>query len=92
MIADRVAYFPSLITPCCKTNRQWWNLWGERSACYSAAIASGNEVISVIRNLIIPAKLKSDPHLEIARALFIDVVGYSKLLVNKQRTVIEELR
>ena len=37
------------------------------------------------------AKIKSDPHLEIAHVLFIDVVGYSKLLVNEQRAVIEEL-
>src|SRR5213083_2604916 len=38
-----------------------------------------------------PAKLKSDPHLEIAHVLFIDVVGYSKLLVNEQRALIEKL-
>src|SRR5437763_2961 len=38
-----------------------------------------------------PAKLKSDPHLEIAHVLFIDVVGYSKLVVNEQRALIEEL-
>src|SRR5437870_8285251 len=37
------------------------------------------------------AKSKSDSHLEIAHVLFIDVVGYSKLLVNEQRAVIEEL-
>src|SRR5438105_6271552 len=37
------------------------------------------------------AKLKSDPHLEIAHVLFVDVVGYSKLLVNEQRAVIEEI-
>src|ERR1043166_8160264 len=37
------------------------------------------------------AKLKSDPHLAIAHVLFIDVVGYSKLLVNEQRDVIEQL-
>src|SRR5437870_4508541 len=37
------------------------------------------------------AKLKSDPHLEIAHVLFIDVVGYSKLLVNEQREVVEQL-
>ncbi len=37
------------------------------------------------------AKLRSDPHLEIAHVLFIDVVGYSKLLVNEQRAVIEQL-
>src|SRR5437762_4330929 len=37
------------------------------------------------------AKPKSDSHLEIASVLFIDVVGYSKLLVNEQRAVIEEL-
>ena len=36
-------------------------------------------------------KLKSDPHLEIAHVLFIDVVGYSKLLVNEQREVVEQL-
>jgi hypothetical protein len=33
------------------------------------------------------AKLKSDPHLAIAHVLFVDVVGYSKLLVNEQREV-----
>ena len=38
-----------------------------------------------------PTKLKSDPHLEIAHVLFIDVVGYSKLLVNEQREVVEQL-
>ena len=37
------------------------------------------------------AKPKSDPHLEIAHVLFIDVVGYSKLLVNEQREVVERL-
>ena len=37
------------------------------------------------------SKLKADPHLEIAHVLFIDVVGYSKLLVNEQRAVVEEL-
>ena len=38
-----------------------------------------------------PAKLKSDPHLAIGHVLFIDVVGYSKLLVNEQREVVHEL-
>src|SRR6266516_2660228 len=38
-----------------------------------------------------PAKLKSDSHLEIAHVLFIDVVDYSKLLVNEQREVVEQL-
>src|SRR5713226_9544059 len=37
------------------------------------------------------AKLKSDRHLEIAHVLFMDVVGYSKLLVNEQREVLQEL-
>ena len=37
------------------------------------------------------AKLKSDPHLAIAHVLFIDVVGYSKLLVNEQREVVQQL-
>src|SRR5437773_9413336 len=36
-------------------------------------------------------KLKSDPHIEIAHVLFIDVVGYSKLLVNEQREVVQQL-
>jgi len=37
------------------------------------------------------AKLKADPHLEIAHVLFIDVVGYSKLLVNEQREIVHQL-
>src|SRR5262245_56753352 len=37
------------------------------------------------------ANPKSDPHLEIAHVLFLDVVGYSKLLVNEQREVIQQL-
>jgi TolB-like protein/Tfp pilus assembly protein PilF len=37
------------------------------------------------------AKFKFNPHLEIAHVLFIDVVGYSKLLVNEQREVVEQL-
>src|SRR6184192_4709383 len=36
-------------------------------------------------------KLKSDPHLEIAHVLFLDVVGYSQLLVNEQREVVQQL-
>src|SRR2546427_1706202 len=35
--------------------------------------------------------VKSDPHLAIAHVLFIDVVGYSKLLVNEQREIVERL-
>jgi TolB-like protein/Tfp pilus assembly protein PilF len=38
-----------------------------------------------------PAKLKSDSHLATAHVLFIDVVGYSKLLVNEQREVVDQL-
>jgi TolB-like protein len=38
-----------------------------------------------------PAKLKPHPHLQIAHVLFIDVVGYSKLLVNEQREVVHQL-
>jgi serine/threonine-protein kinase len=37
------------------------------------------------------AKLRSESHLEIAHVLFFDVVGYSKLLVNEQRAVVEQL-
>src|SRR5438094_141161 len=37
------------------------------------------------------AKLKSDPHLAIGHVLFMDVVGYSKLLVNEQREVMHQL-
>jgi len=37
------------------------------------------------------AKVKSGRHLEIAHVLFIDVVGYSKLLVNEQREVLQQL-
>ena len=38
-----------------------------------------------------PARVKTPPHLAIAHVLFIDVVGYSKLLVAEQRSVVEEL-
>jgi tetratricopeptide (TPR) repeat protein len=37
------------------------------------------------------AKVRIPPHLAIAHVLFIDVVGYSKLLVAEQRAVVEEL-
>src|SRR6267143_2800996 len=36
-------------------------------------------------------KLKSEPYLAIGHVLFLDVVGYSKLLVNEQREVVQEL-
>src|SRR5213078_2590256 len=36
-------------------------------------------------------KPKSDPHLAIGHVLFMDVVGYSKLLVNEQREVVQQL-
>jgi TolB-like protein/class 3 adenylate cyclase/Flp pilus assembly protein TadD len=38
-----------------------------------------------------PAQLKPERHLEIAHVLFIDVVDYSRLLVNEQRDVVEQL-
>ncbi len=38
------------------------------------------------------AEIKSDPELEIAHVLFIDTVGYSKLLLNEQRRVLETLK
>src|ERR1700730_7835886 len=38
-----------------------------------------------------PAESKSDLRLEIAHVLFIDIVGYSKLLINDQRESLEEL-
>ncbi len=37
------------------------------------------------------AERKPDLHLEVAHVLFMDVVGYSKLLVNEQREVVEQL-
>jgi len=38
-----------------------------------------------------PASQKSQLHLETAHILFLDVVGYSKLLVNEQREVLQQL-
>src|SRR5437870_9936433 len=38
-----------------------------------------------------PAKRKSDPHLTTAHVLFMDVVAYSRLLVNEQREVVHQL-
>src|ERR1700736_1069227 len=37
------------------------------------------------------AEIKNEIHLEIAHVLFIDVVGYSKLLVNEQRELVQQL-
>lgn len=37
------------------------------------------------------ATQESQPHLETAHILFLDVVGYSKLLVNEQREVLQQL-
>jgi hypothetical protein len=38
-----------------------------------------------------PAEVKKEIQLEIAHVLFIDIVGYSKLSINEQRTVVDEL-
>src|SRR5438128_200433 len=38
-----------------------------------------------------PAELKKEIQLEIAHVLFIDIVGYSKLLINEQRGAVDEL-
>lgn len=37
------------------------------------------------------AEVKKELHLEIAHVLFMDVVGYSRLLVNEQRGVLQQL-
>ena len=36
-------------------------------------------------------EIKKEIQLEIAHVLFIDIVGYSKLLINEQHAAIEEL-
>ena len=36
-------------------------------------------------------ELERDPGLEIAHVLFMDVVGYSKLLINQQRDLLQRL-
>ena len=36
-------------------------------------------------------EVKKEIQLEIAHILFIDIVGYSKLSINEQRTAVEEL-
>jgi hypothetical protein len=38
-----------------------------------------------------PAMQESHLRLEVAHVLFIDVVGYSKLLVNEQREVMQQI-
>jgi TolB-like protein/class 3 adenylate cyclase len=38
-----------------------------------------------------PAEIKKEIQLEIAHVLFIDIVGYSKLSINDQRTAVDEL-
>jgi class 3 adenylate cyclase len=39
----------------------------------------------------VPAEVKEQIQLEVAHVLFIDVVGYSKLSINEQRAVVDEL-
>src|SRR2546421_5260957 len=38
-----------------------------------------------------PAEVKKEIQLEVAHVLFIDIVGYSKLSINEQRAVVDEL-
>src|ERR1700681_3030332 len=38
-----------------------------------------------------PVERKADLHLEIAHVLFMDVVGFSKLLINDQSEILEQL-
>ncbi len=38
-----------------------------------------------------PIEIKKEIQLEIAHVLFIDIVGYSKLLINDQHAAVEEL-
>ncbi|PYL91232.1 MAG: hypothetical protein DMF16_02930, partial [Verrucomicrobia bacterium] len=38
-----------------------------------------------------PAEVKEQIRLEVAHVLFIDIVGYSKLSINEQRAVVDEL-
>jgi TolB-like protein/Flp pilus assembly protein TadD len=40
----------------------------------------------------VPAEVKEQIRLEVAHVLFIDIVGYSKLSINEQRTVVDELK
>ena len=37
------------------------------------------------------AEVKKEIQLEIAHVLFVDIIGYSKLSINEQRSVIDEL-
>jgi TolB-like protein/class 3 adenylate cyclase/Tfp pilus assembly protein PilF len=39
----------------------------------------------------VPAEVKEQVRLEVAHVLFIDIVGYSKLSINEQRAVVDEL-
>jgi hypothetical protein len=39
----------------------------------------------------VPADVKEQIQLEVAHVLFMDVVGYSKLSINEQRAVVDEL-
>ena len=38
-----------------------------------------------------PGEIKSDLHFQIGHVLFIDIVGYSNLLINEQRDLVERL-
>src|SRR6202040_2122303 len=45
-----------------------------------------------IVNACIPVETKSDPKLNIGHVLFMDIVGYSKLLISEQSELIRQLK
>ena len=48
------------------------------------------QICSILPYLM-AAEIKKDIELEIAHVLFVDIVGYSKLLINEQRRLLEVL-
>src|SRR5437016_9101892 len=57
----------------------------------SAVTLDVNQRFGHIPHDKMPGETKPDLRLEIAHVLFIDIVGYSKLLINEQREALQEL-
>src|SRR5215467_363560 len=49
-------------------------------------------MFDTFQSLSMPAKAATDPKLEIGHVLFMDIVGYSKLLIGEQSDLVRQLQ
>src|SRR5882762_7438904 len=73
-----------------RSKRRLW-LLAPISQLHSQAVDLREALVDFAHRTSMSAELNPDLRLEIAHVLFIDIVGYSKLLINEQRESLEEL-